>query len=407
MENKDIRELLDRYLDGTATRAERHLVESHYHHLLAGKDGLASREQLERATKRMREAIERQAGVTLSPSLPEPRRNITKWLPYAAAAILLAAITGWWAVGHQQSAVSLAATEILPGGNRATLTLADGRVITLSEEQTGITVGGQDITYDDGVSSIVMLGSDKRTASMLSLTTPKGGQYQITLPDGSKVWLNASSTLKYPDRFPDGERLVEIVGEGYFEIEKDPKRPFKVRSEGQVVDVLGTAFNISAYPDDPETKTTLVTGKVRVVGAVDVGANPEVLIEDNKYSPDKHSPDKPGITLTPGEQGITRGEAITTHRVDVSDYTDWKNGEFVFREETVQQAMRRLARWYDVEVRYAADIPEDERFSGAISRYDNLGTVLQIMEEAGAVGFEINGRNVLVRRKNTERIKNE
>src|SRR5690606_13352531 len=159
--------------------------------------------------------------------------------------------------------------DILPGGNRATLTLADGRTINLSEAQTGIVVG-DGITYLDGTG--VLDNSASSVSTIMSLSTPKGGTYQITLPDGSKVWLNANSTLKYPSRFGGKERVVELEGEAYFDVSQQSTAnsrqasfvPFLVKTNNQTVEVLGTEFNISAYADDPVTKTTLVEGSVKV-----------------------------------------------------------------------------------------------------------------------------------------------
>ncbi len=319
------------------------------------------------------------------------RAGIRRWLPYAAAAILLA--VGWLLlVDSRQSTVdSLAATDILPGGNRATLTLADGRVINLDEAQTGIVVGAEDITYDDG-SAVSPADSPHAglTTYDLQLTTPKGGTYQITLPDGSRVWLNANSTLKYPSRFTGDSREVILEGEAFFDIQEiqgTPKAfgtpasnadfpgarvsrvPFNVLTSGQTVEVLGTQFNISAYPDDPETKTTLVTGKVRV----DVGAN--------KHSPNNHSPDKSSVTLTPGQQATTRGTATTINNVDVDQYASWKDG-FFYLEGTIPTILKEISRWYDIEVVYEDEIDEPVNLAITFPRDRALGDVLHVLQRA-------------------------
>ncbi len=324
----------------------------------------------------------------------KPRR-LTRLLPYAAAAILLAATAAWWAVSHRQSAlptgqagVSTEMADIAPGTNRATLTLADGRVIDLSEEQTGITVSDEDITYDDGVSSVVMLNGNDAPVSMLSLTTPKGGTYSITLPDGSQVWLNSASTLRYPNRFSDAERTVVIEGEGYFEIQQDAKRPFKVRSAGQEIEVLGTAFNISAYPDEAETKTTLVEGKVRVDGAVDVEPVP------TRRGAHNHAPNKSSTILSPGQQATTRGAATTINTVDPEPYTAWKSGAISFEGKTFAQAMREVSRWYDIEIEYEGAVPAVELF-GSINRGRNLSAVLTLLESSG-IRYTLDGRKLTI-----------
>ncbi len=340
---------------------------------------------------------------------------------------------GWLLVDSRKSSVeSLAATEILPGGNRATLTLADGRVIDLSSAQEGIVVGTENITYTDGSTlAAVMVSevepslqnrSDSSTPlrsaqndglTMLSLTTPKGGQYQITLADGSKVWLNSGSTLRYPSRVLEGSRDVFLEGEAFFDItaiQGTPKAfgtpatslkssagaskadagarvsrvPFKVRTSGQEVVVLGTQFNISAYADDPETKTTLVEGKVRV-RVEGVGA---------RFT----APDNLGVTLSPGEQSTTRGAATTINTVDVSQYTAWKSGLFDFTDQSLETVMKQLARWYDIEVEYEGDVPQME-FYGKIYRNKNLSEVLELLKSA-QIRFRIEAGRKLIITKN-------
>ncbi len=316
----------------------------------------------------------------------QQRPRLPRVWPYAAVAtvITLVAFLLMLKNSDRQSVDSLAATEILPGGNKAILTLADGRIIDLSTEQTGITVSEENITYDDGISSVVMLSGNEASVNMLSLTTPKGGTYQITLPDGSKVWLNSASTLSYPSRFTDEGRLVEIVGEGYFEIEKDTKRPFIVRSEGQELTVLGTAFNIAAYQDDPETKTTLVEGKVRLDGAVDVGAH-------------NHAPNKSSVILSPGQQSITRGAQLEIREVNTDRYTAWKDGKIALEGRTLPEILKEVSRWYDIEVVYEGQVPQGT-FFGRANRSSNLGTVLRLLESA-SVGYRMEGRTLFITTK--------
>ncbi len=376
------RQLIDKYLRGECTERERTLVERFYLEQLqerpmpqiAGTDAKA----------RMWAAVRHGRGTRT--------RKIRRLLPYAAAAAILLAV-GWLLLvdSRQPSVERLAATDILPGGNRATLTLADGRVINLDEAQTGIVVGAEDITYTDGTSLAAVMVSEVEPSLpnsvdgsvMLSLATPKGGQYQITLPDGSKVWLNAGSTLKYPSRFSGDKRTVFLEGEAYFEIrpqvgkvETHNHASFNVQTANQVVNVLGTQFNISAYADDPETKTTLITGKVRVVGAVDVGAN-------------NHSPDKSSVTLTPGQQATTRGAATTTQEVDVNQYTAWKSGLFVFNDEPLEAILKRVARWYDVEVVYEDESLRGLALWGKVSRDTPISSVLNALALTGKVTFRL------------------
>ena len=290
------------------------------------------------------------------------RRRGFGWLPYAAAVLLVAILAGYFAVVNRQSIVeSTSVADILPGGNRAILTLADGRTVDLSEAQAGIIIGNG-ITYLDGstvLSETVSTGDreepHKLTPSQThTLTTPKGGTYQITLPDGTKVWLNAASTLTYPQRFASDKRIVEIEGEGYFSVARDVKRPFCVISRGQEIEVLGTEFNVSAYADDSVVKTTLVEGSVRLR----TGDASEILLS--------------------GEQAVLANNYINKKEVDIAPYVAWKNGDFYFDNTPLIDMMKEISRWYSVEVIYETGIPQ-EYFSGGMSRNVSLQTVLKLL----------------------------
>ncbi|WP_257668124.1 FecR family protein [Parapedobacter tibetensis] len=347
------------------------------------------------------------------------RKSVSIWRRVAAAAVLIMALAGAWIffgdqIVDQKSNISnLQSEDIAPGTNRATLTLADGRTVDLSSEQSGIVVGDEDITYQDGTSLAlspagepVPPGTEKGSliTNYYVLTTPKGGTYQLTLSDGTKVWLNAGSTLKYPSRFSGEERVVELIGEAFFEVEsinilgdrqgnhagkKDMresvksassvfhKLPFKVITNGQTVEVLGTQFNISAYPDDPETKTTLVEGKVQVALSPAGEPVPNSLREGRGRS----------VVLQPGTQSSTGGADINISKVDVSPYIAWKDGLFHFDGTVPQDAFGQLSRWYDLEVAYEGKRPT-VRFYGMIGRDKSLASVLGILQESG-LGFRI------------------
>ncbi len=248
-----------------------------------------------------------------------------------------------------------AASTIFPGDGQATLTLTDGTVVDLRADQTGIVVG-ENLTYADG-SDIVI--SPAETAEYV-LSTPKGGTYQVTLPDGSQVWLNAASTLTYPARFRGNERLVEIEGEGYFDVVEDHRRPFKVLSKGQAVAVLGTQFNISSYPEEAVSKTTLVTGKVQIV---------------NLASNVAHH-------LNPGEQSTIHGSSTDINKVDPSVFTAWKDGFFYFDRLSTTAAIAQLARWYDLDVAYQGKLVDLNIFA-YIERNKPLDGVLKSLEKSG------------------------
>lgn len=295
----------------------------------------------------------------------KPTRKITKWLPYAAA-IVLAAIAATWSILDKKPNDELAIIDIqdiAPGGNRATLTLADGHTIDLSEAQYGIVVGDKGITYQDKPEEIVDL--EEGIVNQLALTTPRGGTYQLTLSDGTVVWLNAASTLKYPSRFAGDERVVELEGEGYFEVAKSTM-PFKVKSAGQEVAVLGTTFNISAYSNQQETKTTLVEGRVKVT-LLNSGTDNETGFSR---------------ILAPGQQATNSGSTLALHTVDTDSYTAWKDGYFNFDGITPAAAFTQLERWYDIDVVYQGKVPT-MRFFGVFMRSKQLSSVLAMLKESG------------------------
>jgi len=320
---------------------------------------------------------------------------ISRWRWYAAAAsVLIALVSGVWfwsyiKKGEHRTAVaavkkSRIANDVKPGGNKAILTLANGSAVTLDSAQNG-SLGMQDnmkivkkanglLTYEkEGKAS----GNGQPLYNMIS--TPRGGQYQVVLPDGSKVWLNASSSLRFPTDFTMTGRTVEISGEAYFEIAKDPSRPFKVsiltsRGAGaHQVEVLGTSFDVMAYNDEGMVQTTLVDGAVKVKNG-----RAENMLE-------------------PGEQAQSAMDREATHVVkdaDVAKAIAWKNGYFNFNKESLQTVMRQLARWYDVEVSYIGS-QDDRVFFGGMQRDLPLSSVFKILEKSG-VQFSIEGKKVIV-----------
>ncbi len=369
--------LHQRFLEGTLSPDENVEWEGVVH----SPEGDAAIKSLMQATwasitpENQQSLAERRAQRVFDRVLRKPvARTFRLWLA-AAAALLLVATAAWLLLqnGRVPTQPELRVDNFSPGGNRATLTLADGRTIALSEAQAGIVVANG-ITYLDG--SQVMeneeLKMKNERAVLNSITTPKGGTYQVTLPDGSKVWLNAASTLRYPSRFADGERRVEIDGEAYFSVAKDTHAPFVVWSRDQRVDVLGTEFNINAYADEPAVKTTLVEGAVQIV---------------NQQS-------KLVKRLRPGEQSIVRGSDTEKQPVDVTEYVSWRDGRFNFEGKSLPEVMRELERWYDFRVAYEGRIPEIE-FYGGIQRSRNLAMVMTLLETNG-IRYRMQGDSTLV-----------
>ena len=273
---------------------------------------------------------------------------------------------------------SITKTDIAPGKNRATLTFSNGESIQLSEAKTGVVVTNV-IKYNDG--SAVGAVSGAESNQTISASTPRGGTYQIVLPDGTKVWLNAASKLEFPSSFQAlNKRIVKLEGEAYFEVAsaytslrgQQSKKAFIVESGRQKVEVLGTHFNISAYSDEVVSRTTLLEGSVKITGYNGQSA-----------------------LIRPGEQAIVMDKGLNVDLVDVTESIAWKNGDIQFDNRSITDIMKMIARWYDVEVIYEGDLPEG-KWDGSISRGRSLKQVLQMMEKSKEVQFRISGHKVYV-----------
>lgn len=287
----------------------------------------------------------------------------------AAAAVLLLVGSSVFFYTQQkpqgQTTVVKAIVDVAPGGNRATLRLSNGKVITLADQKTGTVIAEGGMTITKSADGQLVYTANKETNETdnryNTVSTPIGGQYQVTLPDGSKVWLNAASTLSYAPSLRergDDKRRVRLTGEAYFQIAKDKHHPFIVMTSGQEVEVLGTQFNINSYENETAIRTTLLEGSVRI------------------HQPNSHSTDK---VLKPGQQAALAAGGIRISEADLEAVTGWKDGLFVFNNADVPTVMRQLSRWYDVEVEYKGAIPKD-LFTGGISRRSNLSTVLKMLE---------------------------
>jgi ferric-dicitrate binding protein FerR (iron transport regulator) len=264
--------------------------------------------------------------------------------------------------------------DVLPGGDKATLTLADGSTVILDEAKNGILA-------QQGSSKIIKVGgkllydpTDKNSKDVVynTISTPKGGQYQLELPDGSLVWLNATSSIHFPTSFAGKERRVAITGEAYFEVAKNRDMPFIVTVNGAEVQVLGTHFNVNAYSDEDNVKTTLLEGSVKIVH----GANINML--------------KPGQQ----SQLTTDGLIKVVSNVDVDGVVAWKNGMFDFENAGIETVMRQLSRWYDVEIEYKGKT--DDLFIAEMRRNIKLSDALKALELTGKVKFEIQGKKIIV-----------
>ncbi|MBO9153347.1 FecR family protein [Chitinophaga sp. GCM10012297] len=297
----------------------------------------------------------------------------------AAAIILLAGAAVIWQSQRKQTLPSspitaqLPKTDIAPGGTKATLTLADGTTVTLdSAGNQVISSGSTTITRHQGQ---LLYDAGKETAALQynTLSTPRGGQFRVVLPDGSKVWLNSASSLRYPLAFTGKERVVELDGQGYFEVAGDAEQPFKVKVRSMEVRVLGTHFDVMAYKDENTVNTTLLEGAVQVTE----GAAKQLL--------------------KPGQQAVldTRSHEMLVQQANVNKVIAWKNGLFVFNNMTLPAILREVARWYDVEIVYQTT-PSTELYGGGIARSLHLSNVLALLEAGGSNHFKIEGRKIIV-----------
>jgi transmembrane sensor len=259
---------------------------------------------------------------------------------------------------------SLEKKDIPPGSNKATLTLADGKKIPLDSNISGNSFVN---IKDSTISYVATAGLGYNT-----LSVPRGGQYHVLLADGTQVWLNAASSLRYPVSFSGNERKVELSGEGYFEVAKDPSKPFHVMARGADIAVLGTHFNVNAYTEEENISTTLLEGSVKV------------------------SFNDKAKMISPGEQAIVEGSSIILNRnANIGAAVAWKNGKFAFDEEKIEPLMRQAARWYDINVKYEGDIPD--HFNADIGRDVPLSRLLHILELTGRVHFELEGKTIVVK----------
>ena len=351
----------------------------------AGAGGLDINEELSAAV--LEAIFQADAGKEEELEHSKVRMLFSRWVAYAAA-VLLVIVSGVVFFAQRKTAPKVVTLpkqdlvkEIPPGGNKAILTLADGATISLDDAQKG------DIARD-GNAEIVKAGSGgtlvyhamagkQEAIAYNTITTPRGGQYQLDLSDGSKVWLNASSSLRFPTTFNGKDRTVELTGEGYFEIARNTAMPFAITVNGIRVQVLGTRFNINAYHDEPVIRTTLIDGAVRVVAAEE-----EMLLKPGQQA-----------VASPGDAGSLKLDPDA----DLEEVMAWKNEIFNFKNLDIETIMRQISRWYDVEVVYVGKKPEGH-FTGMISRNTPALTVLKMLEYGG-VHFTIASKKIVIGQK--------
>ncbi len=388
MTEQEASELLKKYKEGSCTPQEMAFMESWYKDLEGNLPDVPYNDSADAVRRVWQMSLDKQV-------IPQKSLRRYYW-PVAAACVLLVASAIYFTSVIKDKPVQapVALVEDAPAGsNRATLTLANGQEIVLDAakagtlaEQAGVTVSknpnGQLVYVISNEERNLLNSTDKRSLrsrddgtdaagiAYNTISTPNGGQYQLILPDGSKVFLNAASSLKYPIRFNTAERLVTLQGEAYFEITKHPDKPFIVSSIGQSVRVLGTHFNVASYKDEPVT-TTLAEGKIEI---------------SQPSSSEK-------TILKPGQQCTITNTGIAVAQVNPEDVIAWKDGLFIFSNTELKAVFKQLERWYDVEVDYAT-VP-DIRFYGEVPRNISLLKVLKLIEAGSNVKFRLDGRRIM------------
>jgi len=298
----------------------------------------------------------------------------------AAAAIVITILAGLLYLTHEKTAVHAdrsvknQRTLIKPGSNKAILTLGDGRTIVLNSTNAGqiASESGTAITKTkEGELAYDVVSSTAEQIVFNTISIPRGGQYSLTLPDGSKVWLNAASTLRFPTRFTGSSREVTLDGEAYFEVAKNKQMPFFVNTRNMQVKVLGTHFNVMAYRDEAFTRTTLIEGRVMLSSGTATAY------------------------LNPGYQGTWASNGFKVSKADIDQEMAWKNGYFIFNEEDLHSVMRKISRWYDVDITYSTHV-QNLSYTGSISRFKNISEVLKVLSLTGTVKFNIEERRITV-----------
>jgi ferric-dicitrate binding protein FerR (iron transport regulator) len=377
MQKETFYALIDRYLAGTATPAERTLVETYYHQLTAGRTTLTPEEE-ERLRQSVLQRILQEAGIpgTGARRIPLYRRLMR---PVAAAVLMLLLTGGAWLFFHHQTqqgpaiggkVPALPVKDIAPGKQGAILTLHDGRQIVLDSLGDGLLSAEPNVQVSKKDGQLIYQHAE--TTYFNTLSTPSGRQFSLTLPDKSKVWLNAASSITYPTTFTGDQRTVSITGEVYLEVEPDKHKPFLVQTTNQQILVLGTHFNVNTYLDEPGDRTTLLEGAVKVSGAGN------------------------SVALHPGQQAIfiKNTSELQVSKTDTSAAVAWKNGVFHFENADLPTVMRQLARWYDVKVKFESAVPKGT-FEGEIGRTLTLSQVLDALAQT-RVHYRIDNKTILI-----------
>lgn len=314
---------------------------------------------------------------------PGGRSRRLIWWTSIAASVVVLVVAGWW-FGQEPEPkggnVQIMAEAIQPGQSRAVVTLADGQQIVLEQVNRKIAESDGTVLHSDSGTLVYTANAEKTVAKVMynKVSIPRGGEYRLELADGTKVWLNAATELRFPVNFTGDMREVYLKGEAYFQVKRDEKHPFIVHTSMGAVEVLGTSFNVRDYEDEREVVTTLETGKVMYVSG--------------------NTREK--VTLNPGYQVLEKESSpVEVRKVDPEQYTGWREGKYVFEDVTLEDIMRTLCRWYDIDVVYADPTVKKFHFTGDLERYESISVFLSFIETGGDVKFKTEGKTIIIDKK--------
>lgn len=393
MNLEELKEQIKKYNAGLLSAEEREVVEKWYEGIQTDDLPFTDEKHREQVRQQLWEALDNrlplQSVESRNHNIPFIKRS-RQWMQWAAVFVLVMGGVlflylnkpGSWN-SQSQKQETAASSLIKPGGNKAILTLADGSVIVLSEAENGVlTQQGETAiskTNDGQLIYDTSLNTSGNKAALVSakntISTPRGGEFKVILPDGSKVWLNAASSLTFPVNFTGAERRVELKGEAYFEIAENKEQPFILSADDVQIKVLGTHFNVMAYRDEPAIEATLLEGAVQVSKGNEIKK------------------------LLPGQQAQVSNRQFTVQdHVNTDEVTAWKNGLFQFYHEDIKSVMRQISRWYDVEVSYEGQLPV-KQLTGKVSRQIDIKELLNMLAYSG-INFETKGNKIKVISKN-------
>ena len=381
MKKHKAKSLISKYVRDAATREERTLLEQWFQKDLENSDYTPSRERIAEADQRITAFLISHLGVQHSKT-----KVIRLWPRIAAAASVILALSfgGYFLLKKQQSQqISYYKNDISPGHNQATLTLANGQKIVLTKglsgklAQQGNTLIG--VNRQKAIAYIATGGNANLPATFNTLSTAVGEQspYPLVLTDGTKVWLNAESSITFPTAFDQKDRIVKITGEALFEVAHNANKPFKVLTDKQTIEDIGTQFDVNAYSDEPNSgKAKPPCFERRAVARV---------INNGSQA----------VVLKPGEQSVLTGNNLKIEQANILKAVAWKNSEFRFSDDNIETIMRQLARWYNIDVSYEGAVTK-EVFYAKLSRQRDISTVLRVLERTKGIHFKVEGRRVTV-----------